>query len=88
MTTLADDVELYGCMAEFVTPEELVEAARRTRAAGYQQVEAYSPFPVHGINEALGLRPSWIPRLALIGGCAEPSPPCCWSITARRSLIR
>jgi Protein of unknown function (DUF3341) len=68
MTTLADDVELYGCLAEFVTPEELVDAARRARAAGYQQIEAYSPFPVHGINEALGLRPSWIPRLALIGG--------------------
>ena len=67
MTTLADDVELYGCLAEFVTPDELVDAARRTRAAGYQQVEAYSPFPVHGINEALGLRPSWIPRLTLIG---------------------
>lgn len=75
MTTLADDVELYGCLAEFVTPEELVEAARRARAAGYQQVEAYSPFPVHGINEALGLRPSWIPRLALIGGV-------CGAITA------
>jgi Protein of unknown function (DUF3341) len=68
MTQLANDIELYGCMAEFTKPEELVDAARRAREAGYQRVEAYSPFPVHGINEALGLKPSVVPKLALIGG--------------------
>ncbi len=38
------------------------------REAGYQQVEAYSPFPVHGINEALERPGTAIPALALIGG--------------------
>ncbi len=64
MTKLADDIDLYGCMAQFATPEELVEAARRSREAGYERIEAYSPFPVHGINEALGHKPSVIPKLA------------------------
>ena len=68
MTQIADDVDLYGCLAQFATPEELVDAARRAREAGYERIEAYSPFPVHGINEALGLRKSPIPVLALVGG--------------------
>lgn len=58
----------YGLLAEFKTPEDLVEAARRARAAGYRRVEAYSPFPVEGLVEAVGSYKDRIPLLTLLGG--------------------
>ncbi|HKU16074.1 MAG TPA: DUF3341 domain-containing protein [Steroidobacteraceae bacterium] len=58
----------YGMLAEFASADELLEAARRTRAAGYRRIEAYSPFPVHGLVEALGPHRDRIPLLTLIGG--------------------
>ena len=44
----------YGVIGEFETPEDLMRAIRTARAAGYTKMEAYTPFPVHGIDEALG----------------------------------
>lgn len=55
-------------LGEFGKPEELVEAARRLRADGVGSLDAYSPYPVHGIEEALGLPRSPVPLIALIGG--------------------
>ncbi|MBX5490289.1 MAG: DUF3341 domain-containing protein [Chloroflexi bacterium] len=46
--------ELYGVIAEFTSPEELLAAARRARAAGYRRLTAYSPFPIDDLPEALG----------------------------------
>ena len=46
---------LHGVMAEFPSAEELLDAARRARDAGYRQMDAYSPFPIHGMDEALAL---------------------------------
>jgi hypothetical protein len=57
-------------MAEFGTPEELVAAARKARAAGYRRVEAYSPFPVEGLAEATGMKRNWVPPIVLAGGLA------------------
>jgi hypothetical protein len=45
---------LYGLSAEFDTPEALLEAAKKAKADGYNDVEAYSPFEVHGMNDVLG----------------------------------
>jgi hypothetical protein len=59
---------LYGLMAEFSSAEKLVEAARRAREAGYAHVEAYSPFPIEGIAEAVGFEGSRVPLATLIGG--------------------
>jgi hypothetical protein len=59
---------LYGLVAEFDGPERLVEAARVVREAGYQKVDAYTPFPVHGLAEALGFTGSRVPLLVLLGG--------------------
>jgi len=59
---------LYGVMAEFDTTEQLVEAAAKARAAGYEYVNAYTPFPVEGLPEALGFRRSNVPLITLIGG--------------------
>lgn len=59
--------ELYGIMAEFDSPEALLAAANSARDAGYRNIDAYSPFPVDGLNAALGRPPSRLPALVL--GC-------------------
>ena len=61
---------LYGLMAELATPEALLAATRRARAAGYRDVEAYSPFPLEGLDEAVGFAGSRIPLATLMGGVA------------------
>jgi hypothetical protein len=61
---------LYGLLAEFDTPEALLDRARRTYAAGYRQISAYSPFAVEGLAEAIGQRRTKLPLLVLLGGIA------------------
>lgn len=58
----------FGILAEFEEPEQLVEAARCVRAAGYKQFEAYSPFPVEGLSDAVGFQQTGMPWITLIGG--------------------
>jgi hypothetical protein len=58
----------YGLMAEFTSAHDMLEAVRASRGAGYRRIEAYTPYPVDGLPEALGLRKSPIPLLTLIGG--------------------
>jgi hypothetical protein len=60
----------YGLMAVFDTPEALVYAARRLKEAGYRRVEAYTPFPVRGLDDALELPPNRVPLVMLLGGLA------------------
>jgi hypothetical protein len=60
----------YGLLAEFVKPAELVAAAERARAEGYRRMDAYAPYPVEGLAEALGFRHSRVPLIALVGGIA------------------
>jgi len=45
---------VYGLLAEFPQPENLLAAATAARAAGYRRMDAYTPFPVHGLSEAIG----------------------------------
>ena len=59
---------IYGLMAEFDTPEALLEAAQRAYASGYRRMDAYSPFPVDGLAEAVGFRHTHLPLIVLIGG--------------------
>jgi hypothetical protein len=59
---------LYGLMAEFETPERLTEAARRVRERGYTRTDAYTPFPVEGLAEALGMTGTRVPLVTLICG--------------------
>ena len=59
---------IYGMMAEFDTPTTLIEAARRTREAGYTRMDAYSPFPIEGLAEEIGFRHDEVPLVVLIGG--------------------
>lgn len=55
-------------LAEFASAEALLEAARRARAAGYQRLEAHTPFAVEGLDQALGIGPGRLPGLMLIFG--------------------
>ena len=59
---------IYGLMAEFDNPSTLVAAARKTREAGYRRMDAYSPFPIEEVHEALGLKPNRLPLIVLLGG--------------------
>jgi mono/diheme cytochrome c family protein len=60
--------ELYGVLAEFDTPGALVKAAQRVRDAGYSKFDAYSPFPVHGIDDAMGIKRTILPLIVFGGG--------------------
>jgi hypothetical protein len=55
-------------LAEFKDEPALYAAARRLRELGHKRLDAYSPIPLHGIDEALGLRRSVVPLIALVGG--------------------
>ena len=59
---------LYGLMAEFETPEALRAAARAAHGDGYRQMDAYTPFPVEGLAEAVGFEKNRVPLIVLIGG--------------------
>lgn len=59
---------LYGVLAEFDTPDELLAATRRAHEAGYRQMDAYTPFPIEGLAEALGFHRTRLPLIVLLGG--------------------
>jgi hypothetical protein len=62
--------EIYGLMAEFDTAEALLHAAERTHGAGYRAMDAFTPFPVHGLSDAIGFHRTRLPWIVLAGGVA------------------
>jgi Protein of unknown function (DUF3341) len=60
--------ERYGLLAEFETPEALVEAAKRARAEGYRELDAFTPFPVYELFSVLRLHDRRVLWLGLFGG--------------------
>lgn len=69
-TATARPGNLYGLVAEFETPEAVIAAANAIRKAGYTQAEAYTPFPVEGLDTALGHRATGLGFVTLIAGTA------------------
>ncbi len=59
---------LYGLMAEFDKPEALLAATRRAYEEGYRKMDAYTPYPIEELSEALGFRRNRLPLIVLIGG--------------------
>ncbi|HEX9045885.1 MAG TPA: DUF3341 domain-containing protein [Verrucomicrobiae bacterium] len=59
---------IYGLMAEFPGSQELLAAAQRAHDYGFRRMDAFTPFPVEGLNEALGLKKSWVPLIVLLAG--------------------
>ena len=60
--------QLFGVMGEFSTPESLLAATKKAREAGYKHVEAYTPFPVEGLSEAVAFKWTAVPLIKLMGG--------------------
>jgi len=60
----------YGLIAEYASEKQLISACRHVRSLGYQQVEAYTPEPVHRLSQLLGFRQSILPAVVLICGLA------------------
>jgi len=59
---------IYGVIGEFGTPKELLHAVEKVREAGYRRFDAFAPFPVEGLSEALGLKRNLVPAITLLGG--------------------
>ena len=59
---------IYGIMAEFSRPEDLLEAVRAVRRRGFRYIDAYTPFPVVGLAEELGFHFNMLPAIVLSGG--------------------
>lgn len=59
---------IYGVVGEFENERQLIQAAKKSREVGIKHVEAYAPFPVEGLSEALGLKHNKVALLTLIGG--------------------
>jgi hypothetical protein len=59
---------IYGVLGEFESEHQLIHAAEKAREVGYRRIEGYSPFPVEGLSEALGLKRNQVPLITLIGG--------------------
>jgi hypothetical protein len=60
--------KFYGYIAEFDTPDQILAATNKTREAGYKNIDAYAPYPVHGLAEAVGKRRSRLRYIVLAGG--------------------
>lgn len=58
----------FGLLAEFKTPQEILDATRRARLAGYQAMDAYTPYPVEGLSAELGLPRTRVPFVVLVAG--------------------
>ena len=65
---MSKEAPVYGLLAEFDTPEDLIRAVRRARTAGYWKMDAYTPFPVEHLSEELDFHHSALPLIVLIGG--------------------
>jgi hypothetical protein len=59
---------VYGLMAEFKTDRALLAAAQQAYGSGYRRMDAYSPFPIEGLAQALGRRRTAVPLIVLISG--------------------
>jgi len=60
----------YGVMAEFTTPADIMHAAEKIRDAGFTRWDVFTPFPVHGMDKAMGLKNSKVGWFAFLGGVA------------------
>jgi hypothetical protein len=64
----AEPLELVGLLAEYETVDAVISAAAKVRQAGFTRWDVHSPFPIHGIDSVMGIRPTILPWLVLGGG--------------------
>ena len=65
-----EEPTLYGIIAEFDDPDDLIAAAGRAHADGYRNMDAYTPFPVHGLAEAIDFKDDRLPWMIFLAGVA------------------
>ena len=63
-----DTKNVHGILAEFRNPKELVDAAEKVEKSGYNKYDTYAPFPIHGMEKAMGLKNSPLGWIVLVGG--------------------
>jgi hypothetical protein len=68
MSAASSKPKLYGVMGEFSDPQDLLDAIEKVRAEGYTKLDAYTPFPIEEVWEAIGHHKSPVPLVVLIGG--------------------
>lgn len=71
MTRVAQSMRrhpIYGLMAEFKSPEDLLAGAERAHKAGYRRMDAFTPLPIEGLAEAIGFQRTRLPIIVLMGG--------------------
>jgi hypothetical protein len=59
---------IYGLLAEFESAEQVLDAAKKTHAAGFKSIDAFTPFPVEGLDEAVGFHGKALPIIVFLGG--------------------
>jgi len=62
------DPRIYGLLAEFDSVDSVISAAHRVREAGYRKIDAYSPFPLEELSEAIGFEKNGVALVCLVGG--------------------
>jgi hypothetical protein len=67
-TAGAPDSPLYAIAGEFDSASDLFHAAEKIRDQGFRRWDTFSPFPIHGMNEAMGLGKSWLSAFVFLGG--------------------
>jgi hypothetical protein len=65
---MANAKKLWGLLARYETPPEVYHACEKVRDAGYSKWDACTPFPMHGLDKAMGVKPSVLPWIVLVVG--------------------
>ena len=63
---MAKENKTHGIVSEFTTPKDIYHAAEIFRDAGFKKFEVYTPFPIHGMDDAMGIRPTILPWIILV----------------------
>ncbi len=73
-TSTGGPVPLHGLLAQYGTPWQLIGAFNKVREARYQRWDTYAPFPVHGIDKAMGILMTILPWIVLFWRASRGSP--------------
>ena len=65
---MADSSKIYGVIAEFLTPADIMHAAEKVRDSGFRKWDVFTPFPIHGMDKAMGLKNSKVGWFSFLGG--------------------
>lgn len=68
MSHAPEELKFHGLLAEYDNVDDLMAACEKVRDAGYTKWDAHTPFPVHGIDDAMGIKPTILPWFVLVGG--------------------